>query len=184
MRSSFLLPFSNLSGRRLSFPPWHSLFPFSPLYSLPLLLLSLRQRDKVNVNGSFTLRFFLPAFQIPSFVSPPRHGRLFTSPRDSRIMTKIWRAQRWFPSDAFRIFQERVFPPRQAVTLAAGWLQKSFSHHLCYEWLRGAEFTRKLNEKKKLFEKYCLKWYEASKFKRPLGTQYYCTILLIIWRLD
>lgn len=82
--------------------------------------------------------FFLPFLPSDTPFASPRYvaiAYLFTSPRDSRIMTKIWRAQRWFPSDAFRIFQERVFPPRQAVTLAAGWLQKSLSHHLASDFV-------------------------------------------------
>lgn len=42
--------------------------------------------------------------QTPFSPSSSRRGRLLPLLRNSRIMTKIWRAQRWFPSDTFRIF--------------------------------------------------------------------------------
>jgi len=76
--------FSPLLLRRLSFSPL-TFFYFSPfpriLSRFLLLFLSLRQQDKVNVNDSFTLRFFFLPFKSP-FVSSLRHGRLSTRFQD------------------------------------------------------------------------------------------------------
>lgn len=119
----------------------------SPL--LLLLLLPLRQRNKVNVNGFFTFWFFLPAFQIPfRFPSPSWSLHLSTRFQDYK---ENLTTQRWFPSDAFRIFQERIFPPRQTVTRGRMASKIAFPSPLLRIWLRSVEFTRKLNGKKTFF---------------------------------
>jgi len=65
----------NWPPHKFSFFIFH-FFPFPRIFSrfLLLLLLSLRQQDKVNVNDSFTLRFFSLPFKSP-FASSLRHGR-------------------------------------------------------------------------------------------------------------
>lgn len=119
-------PSFKFSNRRSLFFPWH-VYPalFSHILSRRLLPL----QDKVNVNGFFatanpTIFFSLPLQSSSLPLASSRSS--FHLRQDFRIMTKIWRAQRWFPTDTFRIFQappgERVFPLRQPGTLVAGWL--------------------------------------------------------------
>lgn len=143
-------PSFKFSNRRSLFSHDTFILLFFPIFYIVVFRFGTKSMSMAS-SPRQTPRFFraLP-FQSP-FLPLASSRSSFHLRQDFRIMTKIWRAQRWFPSDTFRIFQappgERVFPLRQAGTRRRIAL-KSLSRHPSKGWLRRVEFTRKLNKKK------------------------------------